>query len=343
MKAIHQFLGSVIFVAIASGSSFARSQDAKVPLNLIASAADITNTMKSYVYDRSVLDTAAYKNTEQAVLQLAQQAKTQPEFIEGFNKIWRNGPFSHVHLGLAQQSAEQMTDYFDSMNAGGKGAILSWQGDIAVLTVNTMMGNDTIAQIDAAYQAIAERQAKALIIDLRENEGGSFAVKPLLSHLVTSGLDAGFFLSQRWTSAHKGTPSAAILSALAPWQGWSVRTFWHDVQSNAVTRIRIEPSLPHFAGPVFALTSKRTASAAELATDALLVSGRAIVIGEQTAGEMLSQKLYDLPQGLQLSLPIADYYGKHSGRIEGHGVKPAILTTASDAMTRALALVLGAK
>ena len=91
-----------------------------------------------------------------------------------------------------------------------------------------------------------------------------------------------------------------------------------------------------FQGRVFVLTSKRTASAAELATDALKSSARAIIIGEKTAGEMLSQKIFDVPGGFQLSLPIADYYSAENGRIEGVGVKPDFEMDAAAALEFAL-------
>ena len=86
------------------------------------------------------------------------------------------------------------------------------------------------------------------------------------------------------------------------------------------------------------LTSADTASAAELAADALKASGRAVLIGEITAGEMLSQTLYDLPDGYLLALPIADYYSVTNGRIEGHGVSPHVATDAESAMETALRL-----
>lgn len=80
-------------------------------------------------------------------------------------------------------------------------------------------------------------------------------------------------------------------------------------------------------------------SAAELAADAFSASGRAVLIGEKTAGEMLSQTFFDLPDGLQLSLPVGDYYAFHSGWIEGKGVQPHIATNASDAMIAAKKLI----
>ena len=84
------------------------------------------------------------------------------------------------------------------------------------------------------------------------------------------------------------------------------------------------------------LTSSTTASAAELAADILQGSGRATLIGETTAGEMLSQKMFDVPGGFLLSLPIADYYSATNGRIEGVGVKPDIESGADAALEIAL-------
>jgi C-terminal processing protease CtpA/Prc len=73
-----------------------------------------------------------------------------------------------------------------------------------------------------------------------------------------------------------------------------------------------------------------------LAADALKGSGRAILIVEKTADPMLSQKIYDVPGGFQSSLPIADYYSIHNGRIEGVGISPDIASNAAEALDIAL-------
>jgi carboxyl-terminal processing protease len=78
-----------------------------------------------------------------------------------------------------------------------------------------------------------------------------------------------------------------------------------------------------------------------MTADALQASGRAILIGEKTAGRMLSQKMFDIPGGLQLSLPIADYHAFHSGRIEGRGVTPDREAAAEDALTLAVEMAKG--
>jgi hypothetical protein len=100
---------------------------------------------------------------------------------------------------------------------------------------------------------------------------------------------------------------------------------------------------PHFNGSVYVLISHKTASAAEFTVDAIAREESVTIIGETTAGEMLSQKMYDLPHGFQLSLPIAEYYSHRIGKIEGQGVEPDIEINQSLALDIALSLIEGEK
>lgn len=301
-----------------------------------ALAESINETMRDHHYNPAELDDPAYRAIETATLELGRTATDAESFLSGHGEIWRDGPFSHVRLVPAEAPAAQMAAHFDTMRIGGGGAVLSWDGDIAVLTVNTMMGLDTIEEIEAAYDVIAERGADGLIIDLRNNGGGAFAVKPLVEHVIDTPLDAGAFVSQPWNAEMDRAPTLADIADVEPWQGWSILAFWEAVQTNALTVLRFEPAENGFDGDVYVLTGSRTGSAAELAADALKASGRATLIGETTDGEMLSQTLFDMPGGFHLFLPVADYYSFAHGRIEGTGVTPHIAVDADSAMDEAL-------
>tara|TARA_R110002072_G_scaffold64835_25_gene161008 strand:- start:999 stop:2021 length:1023 start_codon:yes stop_codon:yes gene_type:complete len=321
---------------MAPADSHARQPAAQTDFPQLASS--IHAALLAHHYDPDELESPAYEAVEQAVVELAATATTDEEFLSGFRAIWRTGPFSHVTLQRSDQTAAELGAYFDSLRIGGGGAVLSWRDDIAVLTVNTMMGQDTIEEIDAAFTEISRRETSALIVDLRTNGGGAFALRPLVSHIIDTPLDAGIFISQRWNATMDHAPGHEDIAGVASWEGWSVLSFWADVQAQLVTRISFMPVEPTYEGPVYVLTSADTASAAELAADALKASGRAVLIGEITAGEMLSQTLYDLPDGYLLALPIADYYSVTNGRIEGHGVSPHVATDAESAMETALRL-----
>lgn len=194
-----------------------------------AVAAAINETMRTYHYDPAELETPAYKRIEAELAELAETAGTDEAFIQGFREIWENGPFSHVEFRTAQRTADDLAAYLDTLRIGGGGAVLAWHDDVAILTVNTMMGLDAIEEIDAAYVAIAEKDTDALIIDLRENVGGAFAMRPLVAHLLSEPVDAGVFVSQRWNAKHRRSPNSDDLKLVEPWEGWSIRAFWADV------------------------------------------------------------------------------------------------------------------
>lgn len=303
-----------------------------------ASAEAINAAMRSYHYDPAELDLPAYQAIEAATLELGASASSAEDFMTGYNALWVNGPFSHVRLSPAQGPVAAMAAHFDAMEIGGGGAVLTWQNDTAILDVNTMMGMDTIAEIEAAYGEIASRSADKLIIDLRGNSGGAFAVKPLVEHVITESFDAGAFISQPWNAAYDRAPDADDIAGIDPWTGWSIISFWETVQSEMITRIRFEPETEdHFSGPVYVLIDDQTFSAAEMAADALDASGRVTIIGEATQGRMLSQTIFDIPGGFHLALPIADYYSIRNGRIEGVGVAPDVSIDADSALDYALA------
>jgi carboxyl-terminal processing protease len=303
-----------------------------------ATAESINKTIRANHYHAAELDNDAYREIEQAVIALAATAASADEFMNGFNGIWRKGPFSHVGLQRAQEPAADRIAKLDMLIAGDGAVTLAWEGAAAILTVNTMNGADTIEKINAAYVEIAARNAKKLIIDLRRNTGGAFAVMPLVGHLISKPIDAGVFVSGKWYLNHDKPPGPADFSSATPWRGHSVTTFQSDVLTRPLTSYRIDPVEPRFDGPVFVLTSARSMSAAEIAVDALKSIGRARIIGTKTPGILLSSKVFDAPGGFHLRVPIADYYSIKNGRIERVGVTPDMSVNADQALDVALGL-----
>ena len=265
-------------------------------------------------------------------------ARDDLDFVLAFRFAWTNDPFSHFELRRSAVPAEAMMKHFDGFRVGQPAARVQIDGDLAVLRVDTMMGNDTVEYVDAAYDEIARVGSRALIIDLRGNEGGAFAVKPLVEHVIDEPLDAGYFMSQRWNVAHDRLPSTEELTALTPWTGWSVSAFWRSVQDAGLLRIRMTPDQPNFDGPVFVVVDERSASATELAADALRASGLVVLVGEPTMGHMLSQSPFDVVDGFLVSLPVADYCSAKHGRLEGRGVPVDVEVASEDALDRAKAL-----
>ena len=176
------------------------------------------------------------------------------------------------------------------------------------------------------------------MVDLRGNGGGAFAVKPLVEHVIDEPLDAGYFISQVWNREHEAPPTAAQALAAPLWQGWSIIGFWKAVQETDIVRVQFRPAEPNFDGPVYVLLDERSASATEMAADALRSSGATTLVGRRSAGEMLSQSMFDVSDGFIVSLPVADYYSVANGRIEGIGVPVDVEAEPQQALAVALEL-----
>ena len=333
----------LLAVALPTGVLGAEKAPEEVNVNqpLSQLVASIEETMRANIYDAAVLRSPAYTEIVAKIRRLPEQTNDKSVFIQEFNELWKDGPFSHVNLVTSEQTPDQMATFYDSMNAGPQAVALDFENDAAILTVNTMMGQDTIRQIEAAYDQIADKAPGGLVIDLRNNKGGAFAIVPLVGHLISETTDAGVFLSNKHTSAHNSASAVQEIDALAAWHGWSIQAFWQDVATAPVTRVSFEPLQPYYGGRVYVLVSNITASAAELASDVLHASANVTLVGEHTAGEMLSQKPHPVGGNVYLFLPFADYISKKTGRIEGKGLSPDIIVPAQDALGYALERLAG--
>jgi carboxyl-terminal processing protease len=306
--------------------------------NFRVTAEAINHTIRANHYRPAELETPAYRQIEEDLIALGEKAASADEFMNGFRTLWRKGPFSHVGLQKAEEPAADRIARFDTQNAGASAVALAWKDSTAILTVNTMNGADTIRAIDAAYGEIVARKAGKLIIDLRGNGGGAFAVVPLIGHLISKPIDAGVFVVGSWYAEHQEPPGSADFASARPWRGYSVKAFQAEVLTRPLTSYRIDPIKPLFRGPVVVLTSGRSLSAAEIAADALKSSGRARIVGEKTPGAVLSSKLFDVPGGFHLRVPIADYFSIQGGHLEGVGVTPDVPVSADQALDVAMEL-----
>ncbi|MCA0931388.1 hypothetical protein LCM02_02915 [Lutimonas saemankumensis] len=337
MKQLTLLLLTILVYSCQNPSS--NKKDEALNRDLISVTDSISQLMSMFHYNPEELKTEQYFELEEKVLALAKSAKTNQEFVNGFNAVWSEGPFSHVRLSMAERSAEEMADFIDSIRVGEQSVSLDWIDKNAILTVSTMTGVDTKERVFQAYRDIDKNNAQSLIIDLRKNKGGTFAGVPLIGHILSDSVDAGVFVSRKWWENNSRAPQLSDGEGLSSWHGWSIKTFWKDVQQEPLTRVKFGPMNPHFEGPVYVLISTETASAAEFAVDALAREKKVTIIGETSAGEMLSQKMYDLPNGFQLSVPIAEYYSSRIGRIEGKGVKPDIQIDQRVALDLALSII----
>lgn len=142
------------------------------------------------------------------------------------------------------------------------------------------------------------RDARSLVIDLRDNGGGEAeAMADLASTLLPAGLSLGRFTNREGRVQLEPFTRNALLS--------SADTF------------------ARFRGRVILLTNARTASAAEVFAASLREAGRATVVGETTCGCVLGiRRRHQLPDGGILDISEMDYHTAGGARLEGRGLRP---------------------
>ncbi len=144
------------------------------------------------------------------------------------------------------------------------------------------------------------KDARALVIDLRDNGGGEAeSMADLASTLLPAGLSLGRFTDRAGAIRLEPYTRAALLSTA--------------------------DSFERFRRPVVVLVNARTASAAEVFAAALRETNRAAVIGEATCGCVLGiRRRHRLPDGGVLDVSEMDYHTAAGTRLEGAGLRPDV-------------------
>lgn len=156
-------------------------------------------------------------------------------------------------------------------------------------------GADAVARFNAALDELGD--VPGLIIDVRRNGGGS----SWSAHRV-----AGHFLAEPFEYAK------VTFRHRLPHFGWVTEMTY-----------RVRPRAELYTGPVVILTSRQTMGAAEAFVVAMRDSGRAVVVGELTAGAVGVPIGFNLPGG-KAYFTVGAFEPLSGPRVEGIGIIPDI-------------------
>lgn len=170
--------------------------------------------------------------------------------------------------------------------------------ELTVETVSTKLLDDQVGYLrisafnsttaEETLAAVAELEADgatALILDLRDNSGGS---------VMAAEVIADYFLDE------------GVIYSMIPKNG---------------REIAVESDAEQDTVPLCVLVNDGTASASELLCGALHDRGRATVIGETTFGKGIMQNQFSLSGGV-LTLTFAEYETPNGTRIHQQGITP---------------------
>jgi carboxyl-terminal processing protease len=163
--------------------------------------------------------------------------------------------------------------------------------------------DDAVPQIDAAMNEL--KGTAGLIIDLRDNAGGTNSFARLVSYLVPGQQLLSGLLTRPYLALRKGAPvDPATLTKMIG--VYSLDKLLLALMMNGAIALYTEDMGDKvYRGKVILLTNGVTASAAEGFVAYLRRGGRATVVGRTTAGQLLTSNMFPLPNGWRLVVPIA--------------------------------------
>ena len=189
-----------------------------------------------------------------------------------------------------------------------------------------MVGVEVANEISNAVAGLGP--IEGLIIDLRGNTGGGIGALRVMSLLTPNQIPVGFALD-------KGRASASLDSKKQTFPRFSripssTKTLWRLALQFAPSMIARKPIVLQseglgkkpFHGRVVLLVDRHTASAAEMIVAFARENGLAAIVGEKTAGRLLSATSVKVGKGFRLALPTGAYYTWRGSILEGTPIEP---------------------
>ena len=189
-----------------------------------------------------------------------------------------------------------------------------------------MVGVEIANQISSAVANLDS--IDRLIIDLRGNTGGGIAALRVMSLLTPGRIPVGFALDRNRTTANLDTEKLSFprFARIPP----SPRNLW-------LLGVRYAPAMlskksivleTEGLGPMpfhrrtILLVDRHTASAAEMIVAFARENNLSTIIGEKTAGRLLSSTSIKVGKGFRLALPTGAYYTWKGSVLEGTPIEP---------------------
>ncbi|MFN2567315.1 MAG: S41 family peptidase, partial [Gemmatimonadaceae bacterium] len=267
-------------------------------------AANIRRALADSIYDPGLLDRPEWKGFVQQLDASLAAARDDADALLGFYAARPRLRMSHLHLLRYPEPSGLSLDSLLRRISAPPDSLVSLAfpaPGVAYLRVRRWVR--VLSAVDRAFVRIDSAAAHTLVMDIRGNPGGDVTSIAPVTHLTRDSMPAGVFLGHRWYRSHRAPPTpaeAARLPSLSRADGASLVDMVRE--HGAVTGI-VPPREPYFAGTVYLLTSRRTGSASEALAHLLKATGRVTLVGERTAGAILSAPTHSLGDGWILILP----------------------------------------
>jgi len=302
-----------------------RAADVSYPLHdypIIVSEA--LQVAKTNIYNPKELKTKEWRSFEKDMNTRAARFQDDMELVFAFYYYASKLPFSHFALTRLAETEEHVqptpTRFLSVTEKTSK---------TAVLKITSFGG--TAAEVDSAFTVIFAKGYTNLIVDLRDNPGGSVeAGMAFAKHVVDTTLIGGYFVTQNWFNQHDALPTQTQLASFPFFSESNFDLIIEGIHRENGLVLKVVPEEKTFTGRLFIVTNENTASTCEPIVAGLKGRKNVTLVGETSAGSMLNGEPFQLSAGFSVFVPTADYYTMQGFRIDQQGVEPDIPVTDED-------------
>lgn len=199
-------------------------------------------------------------------------------------------------------------------------------GYLKVAMFPGMVGVVVANQVTDAVQSL--REVDRLIIDLRGNTGGGIGALRVMSLLTSERIPVGFALDKRRANGNLDHEKQRFprFSRIPS----NTKALWTLALKFAPAMLTRKPIVLEteglgpqpFHGRIALLVDRHTASAAEMIVAFARENKLATIVGEKTAGRLLSATSVKVGNGFRLALPTGAYHTWKGTVLEGTPIEP---------------------
>jgi hypothetical protein len=291
------------------------------------------DTTRHKLYDPALLSTKGWKDFEDNIKRIGKLCGDDATLVMAFFYYGhRYMPFSHYALlrdAVGRIPVDSNSQYATLLDKGN---------GICYLKISSFSGNAN--EIDKAFDSIASRGYTTLIVDLRDNTGGGIAAgMAFMRHIVADTSYGGILLTRKYFIHHTALPLPSQYPDYLHFSAANYDLLIKGISEYEGICLMAYPQAPAFRGKIYVLTNNNTASTCEPIVYWLKQQHAATVIGDTTAGAMLSAEKFPIEGGYSVFLPTAIYYTSDGYKIDGHGVAPDIKVNQAHALDTVLTLL----
>jgi hypothetical protein len=303
-------------------------------MNYLQLIEQLIHISEEKLYNPSLIKKRKWKKFKKKMLALAPKISDDAELIVAYNNYARKLPFSHYGLSKTdgfqiKTKKEKSVERLEFKDLGNQ---------INYLKVHNFFG--TATEVDQVFKQILENNPEHLIIDLRDNPGGSAeAGIQLARYFVNQSYYAGIFLTQKWFNQQKEIPKVEDYTNLPNFNQANFKLIQKGIHEEKGLCLRVDPAEQQFKGKLYILINSKTASTSEPIVYSIKQYNLGLVIGEKTKGAMLNGEAFIAQDSYKLWVPTADYYTADGRKIDGTGVAPDIKVNAEEALEYCIKLI----